>query len=87
MCDPRLPAAASASDPRRCARCDHLLAARHGDDPAVYHVRMRRYRNLADGIRRAYAHAGIPVPLLANGGPLDHTADQFTALFTTEESP
>jgi len=87
LCDPRLPAAASADDPRRCARCDHLLTARHGDDPSVYHVRMRRYHELSDGIRSAFAHAGIPVPLLASGGPLGRTAEQFTTLFPTEESP
>lgn len=87
LCDPRLPAVASAADPRRCARCDHQLAVRHGDDPSVYHVRMRRYGELSGGIRRAYAHAGVPVPLLSSDGSLDRTAEQFTALFTPEESP
>lgn len=82
LCDPRLPAAASASDPRRCARCDHLLVVRHGDDPTVYHVRMRRYYELSNGVRQAFAHAGIPVPLLLNSSSLDRTAKQLTALFT-----
>lgn len=87
LCDPRLPAVPSASDPRRCARCDHLLAMRHGDDPSVYRVRMRRHRGLSEGIRRAFAHAGIPVPLLPSGGTPDHTAGQFAALFAPEGSP
>lgn len=87
LCDPRLPATASDSDPRRCARCDHTLMVRHGDDPSVYHVRMRRYEELSDGVRRAFAHAGIPVPLLPSGGTPDHTTGQFTALFTPKESP
>jgi adenylate kinase family enzyme len=87
LCDPRLPAVPSESDPRRCARCDHLLGTRHGDDPSVYRVRMRRYRELSDGIRRAFEHAGIPVPLLVSDGTPDHTAGQFAALFTPEESP
>jgi adenylate kinase len=86
LCDPRLPAMASVSDPRRCARCDHLLVVRHGDDPAVYHVRMRRYHKLSDGIRQAFAHVGIPVPLLPSGGTPERTAEQFTALFTPKES-
>jgi adenylate kinase len=87
LCDPRLPAVASTSDPRRCARCDHLLTARYGDDPSVYHVRMRRYQELSDGIRRAFAHAGIPVPLLASGASPDRTTEQFTALFPSKETP
>jgi adenylate kinase len=85
LCDPRLPAIASAGDPRRCARCGHLLTSRHGDDPAVYHVRMHRYHELSDGIRSAFAHAGIPVPLLASGGTLDRTIEQFFALFPPKE--
>lgn len=85
LCDPRLPAAASPSDPRRCARCDHLLVVRHGDDPSIYHVRMRRYHELSDGVWQAFAHAGIPVPLLPNSSSLDRTARQLTALFTPKE--
>ncbi|MBV9162598.1 MAG: AAA family ATPase [Pseudonocardiales bacterium] len=31
LCDPRLPAMASALDPGHCARCEHLLHIRRGD--------------------------------------------------------
>jgi adenylate kinase len=85
LCDPRLPAQPSAADPQRCARCDHLLTARHGDEPTVCHARMRRYHELADGVRQAFTHAGIPVPLLLSGGPLDEVAARFTALFPPKE--
>ena len=81
LCDPRLPAQPSEGDPERCARCSHLLTARHGDDPAVYHARMSRHHQLVDGVRRAFTQADIPVPLLPSGGPLDDVTEQFIAQF------
>jgi adenylate kinase family enzyme len=85
LCDPRLPAEASSADPDRCARCDHLLDMRRGDEPAVYKTRMQRYQQVAEGIRHAFAGAGIAVTQLNSSHSLNSAALELTALLTPKE--
>jgi adenylate kinase len=82
LCDPRIPAEASAADPRRCACCDHWLHMRHGDVPAVYKARMQRYYQVAQGIRSAFTTAGIAMTQLDSSRSLDNTAQELAALLT-----
>jgi adenylate kinase len=86
LCDPRLPAEASTADPRRCARCDHWLHTRHGDVPAVYRARMHRYNQVAQGIRRAFATAGISVIQLDSSRSLGNTTQELASLLTPRSS-
>ena len=87
LCDPRLPAEASLNDPGRCARCDHLLETRRGDEPEAYQARMARYQKLADGVRQAFANAGIDVMQLDSSRPLAQTASEFSQLMATRSTP
>jgi adenylate kinase len=80
LCDPRLPAEASMVDPRRCGRCNHLLHVRRGDVPAVYKARMRRYYEVAEGMRCAFSNAGITVTRLDNSRSFDATAQELASL-------
>jgi adenylate kinase family enzyme len=85
LCDPRLPAEASQTDPGHCARCDHLLDMRRGDEPTVYTARMRRYQQLAEGIREAFTTAGIGVRPFDSSRSLNDTAEELTAFLTLKE--
>lgn len=80
LCDPRLPAMASAVDPERCARCEHWLHTRRGDIPAVYETRYQRYYQMAGGIRCALSNAGITVTRLDGSQSLDVTTQELTSL-------
>jgi adenylate kinase family enzyme len=86
LCDPRLPAEASTTDPGRCARCNQLLHTRRGDAPAIYQARMQRYQQVADGIRRAFVTLGIAVTRLDSSRALDETAKELTALLGPRSS-
>lgn len=78
--DPRLPATPSPADPRRCARCDNILHPRRGDAPRLLAARMQRYRQTAEGIREAFAAAGITVLQLESNGPPEQIAHELIAL-------
>lgn len=80
LCDPRLPAEASRVDPRRCARCDHLLHTRRGDVPTVYKARMQRYYQVAEGTRHAFSNAGITVTRFDSSRSLDATTQELASL-------
>lgn len=80
LCDPRLPAMASAVDPGRCARCEHLLHTRRGDIPVVYETRNQRYYQTVGGIRCALSNAGITVTRLDGSQSLDVTTQELTSL-------
>lgn len=80
LCDPRLPAEASRVDPRRCARCNHLLHIRRGDAPIVYQARIQRYFQVAEGMRRAFLNAGITVSRLDSSRALDATTRELASL-------
>jgi adenylate kinase len=86
LCDPRLPAEASIADPKRCARCDHWLHMRHGDAPVVYRARMHRYAQVAQGIRHAFAAAGISVTQIDSSQSLGDTAQELASLLTLRSS-
>lgn len=72
--DPRLPAAASVGDPRRCARCNNILHPRRGDAPRLLAARMERYDQAIVGIRTAFVSAGVSVVQLDGGRPSEDTA-------------
>jgi adenylate kinase family enzyme len=57
--DPRLPAAASSSDPWKCGRCGGTLHPRRGDAPRLIKARTARFRQEAPGLRHAFTEAGI----------------------------
>jgi adenylate kinase len=59
--DPRLPATASHSDPRKCSRCGGTLHPRRGDAPRLLAARTARFNDEAPALRRAFAEAGIEV--------------------------
>ncbi len=84
--DPRLPALASPADPRRCGRCNNILHPRRGDAPRLLAARMQRYRQAAEGIRAAFAGAGITVLQLESNGPLGQIADELTALLNARST-
>jgi adenylate kinase len=83
--DPHVPAAASVSDPSVCARCGNQLAQREDDHLHEYLARLRRYHNLADGVRSAFIQAGIHVSQLNGGDPLEAVEQQFISLLTPKE--
>ena len=72
--DPRLPAQSSAEDDQRCARCNGILHPRRGDAPRLLRARMQRYRQTADGIRAAFAAAGVVVVRLDSAVSAERTA-------------
>lgn len=84
--DPRLPAVPSADDAQRCARCGGILHPRRGDAPRLLRARLNRYRQTADGIRQAFAAAGVPVAQLDSSTSADHIAHAVTALLTPRSS-
>jgi adenylate kinase len=49
-------------------------------DPIMYDARMRRYREMADGIRRAFASAGITIRRLDRGRSLSDIAHELMAI-------
>jgi len=69
--DPRIPAPASEEDPERCARCGGLLHPRRGDAPRLFALRTQRYADEAEGIRAAFAEAGIQAVQLDSSQPID----------------
>ncbi len=81
--DPRLPAEPSAEDAQRCARCGGILHPRRGDAPRLLRARLQRYRQTADGIRQAFAEAGVAVTRLNSGTSPEQTAQAVTALLTS----
>jgi len=85
--DPRLPAVPSPADPRRCARCNSILHPRRGDAPRLFSARMRRYRQTAEGIRGAFASAGITVLQLESKKPPEQTASELISLLDTRSTP
>ncbi|OFB38789.1 hypothetical protein Manayef4_21285 [Frankia sp. CgMI4] len=85
--DPRLPAVPSAEDSQRCARCGGILHPRRGDAPRLLRARLNRYRQTAEGIRDAFAAAGIPITQLDGGVSADQTAEAVTALLTRSSQP
>jgi adenylate kinase family enzyme len=78
--DPRIPAPASEEDPERCARCGGLLHPRRGDAPRLFILRTQRYADEAEGIRAAFAEAGIQVVQLDSGRSLAVLASDLKAL-------
>lgn len=82
--DPRIPAAASTDDPKRCARCGGILHPRRGDAPRLFALRTQRYEEQAVGIRRAFAEAGTHVVRLDSGQLLEALAMDVTALMKVE---
>jgi adenylate kinase len=78
--DPRMPAAASLEDPERCARCGGLLHPRRGDAPRLFTLRTQRYTEQAEGIRAAFALAGIEVMRLNSNCSMDTLAGVLTDL-------
>ncbi len=85
--DPRLPAEPSADDAQRCARCGGTLHPRRGDAPRLLRARLNRYRQTADGIREAFAAAGVVVTRFDSGASADQTADAVTALLVRSSQP
>jgi adenylate kinase len=85
--DPRLPAVPSPADPRRCAHCNNILHPRRGDAPRLFSARMRRYRQTAEGIREAFASAGITVLRLESNKPPKLIARELIALLTAGSTP
>ncbi|WP_322768787.1 hypothetical protein [Frankia sp. Cr1] len=85
--DPRLPAVPSADDAQRCARCGGILHPRRGDAPRLLRARLNRYRQTADGIREAFAAAGVVVTPFDSGASADQTADAVTALLVRSSQP
>lgn len=78
--DPRIPAAASADDPERCARCGSLLHPRRGDAPRLLALRTQRYENEAVGIRAAFEAAAIEVVQLDGDRPVEELAGEVAGL-------
>jgi len=78
--DPRLPAVANPANRQRCARCNNVLHPRRGDAPRIFAARMERYRQSADGIREAFASAGVPVLQLESSGPPEQIANELITL-------
>lgn len=85
--DPRLPAQASSSDPRRCARCGGVLHPRRGDAPRLLAARTRRYEEAAIGIHATFADADIDILRLDSGRPLEVTASDLSLLLATRSKP
>jgi adenylate kinase len=84
--DPRLPATPNPADPRRCGRCNNILHPRRGDAPRLLAARMQRYRRAAEGIRAAFADAGITVVRLESNGPPEQIADELIALLNARST-
>jgi adenylate kinase len=75
--DPRQPAASSAHDPRRCARCFSTLQPRRGDAPRLLQARAQRYEQAAISVRRTFRDLGLAVVQLPSSRPPDQLASAF----------
>jgi adenylate kinase len=84
--DPRIPAPASQADPDRCARCGGLLHPRRGDAPTLFALRTQRYEEEGEGIRMAFAEAGIVVAQVDGGQPADIVQTELGALLAARRS-
>lgn len=78
--DPRMPAAASAEDPERCARCGGLLHPRRGDAPRLLALRTQRYEDEAVGIRATFEAVDIQVVQLDSDRPVEVLAGEVAGL-------
>jgi adenylate kinase len=87
LCDPRLPAEVSVADPGHCARCKQPLVAGRGDAPIISRARMRRYQEVAGGIRQAFVALGIAVTPLDGSRSVDDTAEELAALLLRSNDP
>ncbi|SBW24966.1 hypothetical protein FDG2_4366 [Candidatus Protofrankia californiensis] len=85
--DPRLPAVPSTDDAQRCARCGGILHPRRGDAPRLLRARIQRYRQTADGIRQAFAAAGVTVTQLDGGASAEQTTKAVTTLLIRSSQP
>jgi adenylate kinase len=84
--DPRLPAEANPSDPRRCAHCNSILHPRRGDAPRLLTARVQRYNRAAIGIRSAFTEVGIEVLQLDSNRPPEQTASELSLLLATRST-
>jgi adenylate kinase family enzyme len=85
--DPRLPALASPTDPRRCARCGSILHPRRGDAPRLLAARMQRYAQAAEGLCAAFGAAEIEILQLDSDRPPEQTAADLSLLLATRSTP
>lgn len=85
--DPRLPAAASSSDPWRCARCGSILHPRRGDAPRLFSARTARFESEAPGMRQAFADAGIGIAAVDAGRPTDVITAELSLLVASRSLP
>jgi adenylate kinase len=85
--DPRLPAVPDPADPRRCAACGNVLQPRRSDAPRLFQARLRRYEQLADGIRDTFTSAGIAVLRLDSTRPPEQLASELSTFLNSKEHP
>lgn len=85
--DPRLPAQASPTDPRRCARCNSILHPRRGDAPRLLRARIQRYACASASIRAAFTEAGIEVLQRDARRPPEQTIADLSVLLATRSTP
>jgi adenylate kinase family enzyme len=78
--DPRLPAIASQTDPRTCARCGGILHPRRGDAPRLFTLRTQRYEDEVVGIRAAFEEIGIQVARLDSRRTAETLANEVARL-------
>jgi adenylate kinase len=85
--DPRLPAVANPTDPRRCARCNSTLHPRRGDAPRLLAARMERYAKAIVGIRAALMGIGVEVLHCDANRPSEAIAADLSLLLATGSTP
>jgi adenylate kinase len=85
--DPRLPAVASNTDPRKCSRCGGTLHPRRGDAPRLLRARTARFWHEAPSLRRAFADAGIEVLRIDARQEIADLAAELSTLITTGSLP
>jgi adenylate kinase len=78
--DPRIPALASQADRERCARCGGLLHPRRGDAPTLFALRTQRYADEAEGIRAAFADAGVEVAQFDSNRSVEALANDLAGM-------
>jgi len=84
--DPHLPAVARYGESALCARCGQQLTQRVDDSFDAHLDRLRRYHNLADGVRSTFTLTGIRIAQLNGGDTLQAVERQFMFLLNSQES-
>lgn len=63
-CDPHKPAAVISEGSDRCARCGGQVRPRRQDSPAVFDLKLHRYRDRIAGIREEFRRSEIPYEIV-----------------------